>query len=510
MPGWSYSSSRRTKLPGVVIFLLFLAWAFIRIAMEQRLYWQSLSTMASETRSPLDLQSTFRLALRDSTSSQSFRQKKNPQNHSLTKAPTPKSPHNNPPQLPASKWQRLEDSLLATPTSFYMYDDPRIVRPREVTYFRQHKLKHRWRAKGLAELDILQALWQHPWRVQDPAQADYFVIPLPLTALYATNASGFYEAFPAILEQSSFQKHEGHHHVLVSQLNYWFTYGLARKLQRQLRQYYPSVWNITLAKEQGSRNIQRGYERGIFSSWGPVVEQNRHNMTRSGFATGLLPVSSTERTIPASWEKFRQASLFLFYHCREREFVSNSTGIRKLLIQHYNQYNNSNSTMADPIPPKLPPSSIGHDIPYEQWAREYADSQFCLVVRGDNPQSKALLRAVQVGCIPIVVSDAYPYYAPPLEAVMSMDDYAFFISEAAYWKDPIGELLKFRALEPSVIQDKLQGLAFAQRALLPFDHPLNRSNHLFVPAFWHAVKDAKRHESSLTEYPSDFPNGFKK
>ena len=129
MSRWSSSSSSRTKFPGVVIFLLFLAWAFIRIAMEQRLYWQSLSTMASETRSPLDLQSTFRLALRDSTS-QSFRQKKNPQNHSFTKAPTPKSPHNNPPQLPASKWRRLENSLLATRTPFYMYDDPRIVKGR--------------------------------------------------------------------------------------------------------------------------------------------------------------------------------------------------------------------------------------------------------------------------------------------------------------------------------------------------------------------------------------------
>ena len=49
------------------------------------------------------------------------------------------------------------------------------------------------------------------------------------------------------------------------------------------------------------------------------------------------------------------------------------------------------------------------------------------------------------------------------------------------------------------------GLRMAQRTLLPFDFPLNRSDHLFVPAFWYAVKDAKDHEPGVAQYPKDYP-----
>ena len=51
-----------------------------------------------------------------------------------------------------------------------------------------------------------------------------------------------------------------------------------------------------------------------------------------------------------------------------------------------------------------------------------------------------LLRAVKVGCLPIVVCDSCPLYAPTLASSVSMADYAILISEQAFLADPLKEL----------------------------------------------------------------------
>lgn len=50
------------------------------------------------------------------------------------------------------------------------------------------------------------------------------------------------------------------------------------------------------------------------------------------------------------------------------------------------------------------PVSIGFDLPKDVYVEHLVSSQFCLVIRGDTPHSHALLSAIQVGCIPVVIS----------------------------------------------------------------------------------------------------------
>ena len=123
-------------------------------------------------------------------------------------------------------------------------------------------------------------------------------------------------------------------------------------------------------------------------------------------------------------------------------------------------------------------SSIGYGLPPDEWLREFSSSKFCAAIRGDTPHTHALLNAVKLGCIPVIVSDFYPMYAPSFPSTLKMEDYCVFNPEDDFIRDPAKELLKLMDLSEGAIRRKLEGLAFAQKVVLN-DHP----ESLFVQAF---------------------------
>jgi hypothetical protein len=124
-------------------------------------------------------------------------------------------------------------------------------------------------------------------------------------------------------------------------------------------------------------------------------------------------------------------------------------------------------------------SSIGLGLPPDEWLKEFTDSQFCLAIRGDTPHTHALLNAVKVGCIPVVVSDFYPMFAPTFASSLKMEDYCIFIPEKDFMIDPAESLNGLRKVSESTIRVKLDALAFAQRVVL-MDHPETLFGHAFV------------------------------
>jgi hypothetical protein len=119
------------------------------------------------------------------------------------------------------------------------------------------------------------------------------------------------------------------------------------------------------------------------------------------------------------------------------------------------------------------------------------------VVRGDIPHSHALLRAVKAGCIPVVVSDLYEYYAPTFRSSLDMRDFCIFIDEAHFLNDPGRTLQELDELSEDQVRAKLAGLRFAQRVVAP-DHP----ESLFVPAFLHETDQAQKfHQLPNEVYP---------
>jgi hypothetical protein len=174
-----------------------------------------------------------------------------------------------------------------------------------------------------------------------------------------------------------------------------------------------------------------------------------------GFSVGLLPGRSLPY-IPATYDKFRSAKNFIFYHTRVKPSAYNSTPYRKAPVE-----------VADRIRYN---SSIGLGLPPDEWLKEFTDSQFCLAIRGDTPHTHALLNAVKVGCIPVVVSNFYPLFAPTFASSLKMKDFCIFIPEEEFIIDPAKSLNDLEKLSESEIRMKLDALAFAQRVVL-MDHP---------------------------------------
>jgi hypothetical protein len=109
---------------------------------------------------------------------------------------------------------------------------------------------------------------------------------------------------------------------------------------------------------------------------------------------------------------------------------------------------------------------MGLDIPpTQEWLKEFTDSQFCLSIRGNTPHTHTLLRAVRVGCIPAVVSNFYPIFAPTLTSKLAMEDLSIFIKEYDFRMDMGGELRRSVTLNKTFLRNTTKYLAWAQRVI---------------------------------------------
>ena len=88
-----------------------------------------------------------------------------------------------------------------------------------------------------------------------------------------------------------------------------------------------------------------------------------------------------------------------------------------------------------------------------------------------------------MGCIPVIVSNTLPIFAPMFKSSMNMSDYAIMLDENDLVNNPKETLFHLSTLSDEIIDLKIKHLAFAQR-LLFIDHPRS----LFVPAL---LKEAK-------------------
>ncbi len=320
---------------------------------------------------------------------------------------------------------------------------------------------------------IFQALYNHSQRVAHMEDAQLFVIPIPFGALCFDTLTSFAEKRVLyneirynLLNSTPYQ--QGKPHVLISMTNPIFDFH--RRKNVRFGKLYNVVSNMTVARGDDHyvarfahlHNITptihfRGFDT-LFSTTQPVTQYT--------FSVGLGGQAVNLPLIQPTWNKFQQSSLFLFYHTRTSPpFQCDSGTFREAPIM------NVSSTA-------LPRSSIGWSIPWEQWNREIVDSKFCLVVRGDTPHSHSLFNVIKVGCIPVVISDWYPFYAPPFPATLDMRDFCIFISEGDFINNPEETLTDLRNISDHVIKEKLKALQWAQRVMM-VDHP----NSLFVPAF---------------------------
>lgn len=372
--------------------------------------------------------------------------------------------------------RNIENELENASRTFYMYDDPQISQS-TVYHIRKKAVWGRYRDEIEYDGKLLDLIAKSNLRRMNYTNVDIFVIPTPVGYCIASQTLKVNAAINALRANPIFTSTGGNRHLMISTPFVTFRSHTAPYI-KALSKHYAALENVTVASSQDAAlskeacmHFKSFLERYEFYGLELKAEQCEDEKgygappVRRFASIGLGHVSDDFPLVEPSMEKFLHSKYFILYRTRTIPFVNNSTIYRRLPIDSMDQN-------------EFPLSIIGFDAPSrEVWVDEFTDSKFCLVLRGDSPNSHALLRSVRAGCLPIIISDTYPIYNPALLSSLDMDDFAFFIPEQSFLRDPKGELLKFASLSNQAIYEKIQGVRLAQRILLP-DHPQS----LMVPA----------------------------
>lgn len=378
-------------------------------------------------------------------------------------------------------------ALNQTEYKFFMYDDPNITLIGPSVWPEGTKLLRKaWRMCSneiLFDESLFVVLEHSPLRTFNPDEAQVFIAPIPIGRIFATWIKDVFWrlSFNSLTNHEVFRKHQGHKHLMIATC---FPLFKDYRMGGSIAEHYDKLENMTLVQSWDPNGIKKALDDGYDFHEYQEYFTNFQPITHSSISVGLgtrpnssvipLPdfkIGSYEKIplVLASMEKWRNASNFVFYHTRTTpSFFANSTIYRHVAV--------TNVTMSN-----LPKSSIGWDMASnEQWLKEYMDSKFCLVIRGDSPHSKAFIRSIRVGCIPVIVADCLPIYAPVLKSTLNMSDYAVMLDEKKFVENPESQLLTLLDLDESEISNKIKHLAFAQKVMM-LDHP----GSLFVPALLH-------------------------
>jgi Exostosin family len=387
---------------------------------------------------------------------------------------------------PYRNFTQIEADLRHHATPFYMYVEEEGDLYNRLLPNEPVVLKKRFMAEAKQEDQILLLISNHSLRTTDRMNATLFIVPFRVGfGIINKDAGKFRSLARGLLSNNTFQEQP---HVLLSLTTVGFNQyhitntGIRLGLDQQ---FYSDVSPLIVAQSHDSHSCAKIAHEGQAAAThghdfgGEFLQGLDHAMSSYGFSIGLLPqihLSYHE----ATQEKFQTAKNFIFYHTRTEPSEFNSTRYRQILLEP--QYLNRMMNMTN--------SSIGWGLPPEDWMREFPRSKFCLAIRGDTPHTHALLNAVKVGCIPVVISDLYPVFAPSFPSTLRMEEFCIFIPEKDYIRDPATELLKLLYLSEEEIRRKIEALAFAQKVVV-MDHP----ETLFVEAFLMESLHAYKHPS---------------
>ena len=371
---------------------------------------------------------------------------------------------------------------------------------------------------------IYETLQNHPLRTLNPDEATFFIPPIFVNAInphYRAKSRArrdFMSALDLVTSSNIYQTTMGSRHIFVSIDGLHFSYkGVGGGLQQDIMEYTPEWmkdnltddlkdrwfpsdapcpydrWNHINKGEKGSccpsRNLLKNAILAKDRDMWEIRRRVKHDkdsyspdwstpfaldepIPNYGFSLGMIGGVASLPLIEPSYDDFMSKKFIYFYHGRTDAYFCNSTQYRLAPIEH--------PPLNDTAEAKTYlQSSVGYDLDAKTWKEHFMSSKFCLIVRGDIPHSKALLRSLKVGCIPVVASDAYPWYAPSLPSTLNFTDYTIVIDEQAFLRNPWRELHSvYSELTEAGVQQKLKAVAYAQRVMFT-DH----RDSLFVQAF---------------------------
>ncbi|KAL7493004.1 hypothetical protein ACHAWT_002160, partial [Skeletonema menzelii] len=385
--------------------------------------------------------------------------------------------------LSASKAKRMTELLESSTIRYYVYDDDKLV----LSDYREkaiqdapktwpHKWGHRLFDYSRGEIRWIEALERHPQRTQDPCEADFFVVPIPVGAVLCWGQSQVLrEAFQSLFDSALFQQHPERHvaaFATTERVFGWNWWGLSDEEMKKFKSTMIVRDSDSLDEWPNSGSCKRELKRSNHKYFS-------HVFSLGYGGEGSKPSNAYKIITSESWN---QKKFWYFYHSRREPSLCNSIH-RQILLK--------NSTQLEMF--EHQPFSIGFDILPDEWLERFVDSKFCLIIRGDQPGSRALDRAIRAGCMPLIVSDVLPVFHSLYPKTLQYTDFAVMVQEEDFLVDPIGSLDKAIKLSKPQMEEKLECLRLMQR-IESADQP----DSLFVPAFAREVVETMKEKGLET------------
>lgn len=355
--------------------------------------------------------------------------------------------------------------------SVYVYDHPNITLTNPMKFTHSGSLyRKRFMWHTLWDLDMINAIKNSPFSIQKSLDADVYVVPTPLSGLLGPQQHfGRPEdiAFSTLFKQESWKKYKGHKHVLFGSAHCLFRRDNFRDVFK-ISKFYPKIYNSSAVLSYDPHAISEACQSNKvdLAEFKSLCKQFSPPVNRASISMGASPNLESMPLKLASTKRFYNSSNLVFYHSRRSPSVNNSTIFRQSPITNITFSNH-------------PKSSIGFEIENATiWQSEFLDSKFCLVIRGDEPNSRALWRALRVGCIPVIISNLLPIYSPMMKNTLNMRDYSVILDEREVVSNPEKIFKVLEQMGVQEISEKIQQVSFAQQVVFP-DHPKS----LFVQAF---------------------------
>jgi len=233
-------------------------------------------------------------------------------------------------------------------------------------------------ASVIEEVEIIELFESnHPLRTFNHTDADIFILPLSLLGIRWPQI--FDGACDTMIRHPAFLRTGGHFHILFALEGRFFEAGANGRINKFLEaKWSKKLENVTIVKNHDIYNIQQMLVDGqkLHGDWQELFQSYRPTLKHS-FSIGIQSAASLP-VISASIEHYQNASFDVFSHYRNIMYARNSTPYR----------------LAANALQELSPSfnmSIGEDLPPDLWIAHFTGSKFCLVIRGDTPNSAALI-----------------------------------------------------------------------------------------------------------------------
>jgi len=335
--------------------------------------------------------------------------------------------------------------------NFYILDDPIVTCD---NWLEESKTENDY---GHNDYYLYKDLLKHPWRVNDPTEAQIIVIAIPIAKLYFNlDIQAFRSKMKIIMQylrsnslftSSKCKLFLAAHYEISAWNKMFFCPKFAQEFEETFKDCVSTRYEVY-------NNSKWSKPPLTISSQLPKLVNVKWEMTMKSVCLPYAPfVGKIEDPNFSEWQKRKH---LLFYVQSRREFGHNATRLRMF------PFDSGLNKREDSF-------IVEGFLPLSEFSNNMCDSKYVFCLRGDTPGTHHFINAVSAGCIPVIISKLFSDVCVSFEDQIPLSSFSISFTEEEFLADPNLVVEKIMSIDKDQIESKLLNLSKAQKFLL-FDH----------------------------------------